>query len=65
MTLCKSKDWRVSMKKGNASNPTLKKNFFSLFQMVHFLTHYADKIESVHFSDQFSGPKIMQEYVWD
>lgn len=33
--------------------------------MVHFLTHYADKIESVHFSDQFSGPKIMQEYVWD
>nr|XP_008010338.2 coiled-coil domain-containing protein 47 isoform X3 [Chlorocebus sabaeus] len=29
--------------------------------MVHFLTHYADKIESVHFSDQFSGPKIMQE----
>lgn len=31
--------------------------------MVHFLTHYADKIESVHFSDQFSGPKIMQEYV--
>lgn len=33
--------------------------------MVHFLTHYADKIESVHFSDQFSGPKIMQEYVWN
>lgn len=30
-------------------------------KMVHFLTHYADKIESVHFSDQFSGPKIMQE----
>ncbi|XP_008569375.1 PREDICTED: coiled-coil domain-containing protein 47 isoform X2 [Galeopterus variegatus] len=29
--------------------------------MVHFLTHYADKIESIHFSDQFSGPKIMQE----
>lgn len=33
--------------------------------MVHFLTHYADKIESIHFSDQFSGPKIMQEYVWN
>lgn len=33
--------------------------------MVHFLTHNADKIESVHFSDQFSGPKIMQEYVCD
>ncbi|EMP33726.1 Coiled-coil domain-containing protein 47 [Chelonia mydas] len=30
-------------------------------KMVHFLTHYADKIESVHFSDQFSGPKLMQE----
>ncbi|XP_008047914.1 coiled-coil domain-containing protein 47 isoform X3 [Carlito syrichta] len=30
-------------------------------KMVHFLTHYADKIESIHFSDQFSGPKIMQE----
>ncbi|MEE6528614.1 hypothetical protein FKM82_031145, partial [Ascaphus truei] len=29
--------------------------------MAHFLTHYADKIESVHLSDQFSGPKIMQE----
>uniref|UniRef100_A0A8C0IKC0 PAT complex subunit CCDC47 n=2 Tax=Chelonoidis abingdonii TaxID=106734 RepID=A0A8C0IKC0_CHEAB len=29
--------------------------------MVHFLSHYADKIESVHFSDQFSGPKLMQE----
>lgn len=40
-----------------------KNNFLFLFQMVHFLTHYADKIESVHFSDQFSGPKIMQEYV--
>lgn len=38
---------------------TLNRIFF--FQMVHFLTHYADKIESVHFSDQFSGPKIMQE----
>lgn len=34
-------------------------------KMLHFLTHYADKIESIHFSDQFSGPKIMQEYVWD
>lgn len=31
--------------------------------MIHFLTHYADKIESVQFSDQFSGPKLMQEYV--
>ncbi|PIO32245.1 hypothetical protein AB205_0113580 [Aquarana catesbeiana] len=30
-------------------------------KMVHFLTNYADKIESIHFSDQFSGPKIMQE----
>ncbi|KAF4012735.1 hypothetical protein G4228_003637 [Cervus hanglu yarkandensis] len=30
-------------------------------KMLHFLTHYADKIESIHFSDQFSGPKIMQE----
>ncbi|XP_074915913.1 PAT complex subunit CCDC47 [Chelonoidis abingdonii] len=30
-------------------------------KMVHFLSHYADKIESVHFSDQFSGPKLMQE----
>ncbi|XP_018430211.1 PREDICTED: coiled-coil domain-containing protein 47 isoform X2 [Nanorana parkeri] len=30
-------------------------------KMVHFLTHYADKIESIHFSDQFSGPKLMQE----
>ncbi|XP_074080545.1 PAT complex subunit CCDC47 [Macrotis lagotis] len=30
-------------------------------KMIHFLTHYADKIESVHFSDQFSGPKVMQE----
>ena len=34
-------------------------------KMLHFLTHYAGKIESIHFSDQFSGPKIMQEYVWD
>nr|XP_020730909.1 coiled-coil domain-containing protein 47 [Odocoileus virginianus texanus] len=33
-------------------------------KMLHFLTHYADKIESIHFSDQFSGPKIMQEYVF-
>ncbi|KAG9474443.1 hypothetical protein GDO78_004642 [Eleutherodactylus coqui] len=30
-------------------------------KMVHYLTHYADKIESIHFSDQFSGPKVMQE----
>ena len=30
-------------------------------KMVHVLTHYADKIESVHFSDQFSGPKVTQE----
>ncbi|KAI6072589.1 Coiled-coil domain-containing protein 47 [Aix galericulata] len=30
-------------------------------KMIHFLTHYADKIESVQFSDQFSGPKLMQE----
>uniref|UniRef100_A0A8C6EA39 PAT complex subunit CCDC47 n=1 Tax=Moschus moschiferus TaxID=68415 RepID=A0A8C6EA39_MOSMO len=30
-------------------------------KMLPFLTHYADKIESIHFSDQFSGPKIMQE----
>lgn len=30
-------------------------------KMLHFLTHYADKIESIHFSDQFSGPKILQE----
>lgn len=53
------------MKKREMHQTLHKKNFFSLFQMVHFLTHYADKIESVHFSDQFSGPKIMQEYVWD
>lgn len=30
-------------------------------KMVHFITNHADKIESIHFSDQFSGPKIMQE----
>ncbi|KAF2985095.1 hypothetical protein EK904_000364 [Melospiza melodia maxima] len=30
-------------------------------KMIHFLTHYADKIDSVQFSDQFSGPKLMQE----
>uniref|UniRef100_UPI00398F76B8 PAT complex subunit CCDC47 n=1 Tax=Pristiophorus japonicus TaxID=55135 RepID=UPI00398F76B8 len=30
-------------------------------RMVHFLSNHADKIESVHFSDQFSGAKIMQE----
>lgn len=52
------------MKKGKCIKSYFK-IFFSFFQMVHFLTHYADKIESVHFSDQFSGPKIMQEYVWD
>ena len=33
------------------------------FQMVHFITSHADKIESIHLSDQFSGPKVMQEYV--
>ncbi|KAJ8245913.1 hypothetical protein GJAV_G00261640 [Gymnothorax javanicus] len=30
-------------------------------KMVHYLTNHADKIESIHFSDQFSGPKLMQE----
>ncbi|XP_005994663.1 PAT complex subunit CCDC47 [Latimeria chalumnae] len=30
-------------------------------KMVHFLTNHADKIESIHFSDQFSGPKLIQE----
>ncbi|XP_043911128.1 PAT complex subunit CCDC47 [Protopterus annectens] len=30
-------------------------------KMVHYLVHHGDKIESIHFSDQFSGPKIMQE----
>uniref|UniRef100_A0A8C2DBE7 PAT complex subunit CCDC47 n=1 Tax=Cyprinus carpio TaxID=7962 RepID=A0A8C2DBE7_CYPCA len=30
-------------------------------KMVHYLTTHADKIESIHFSDQFSGPKVMQE----
>ncbi|KAG9350043.1 hypothetical protein JZ751_026396 [Albula glossodonta] len=30
-------------------------------KMIHFLTNHADKIESIHFSDQFSGPKLMQE----
>lgn len=30
-------------------------------KMVHYLTGHADKIESIHFSDQFSGPKVMQE----
>lgn len=29
--------------------------------MVHYITNHADKIESIHFSDQFSGPKVMQE----
>ncbi|CAJ0924870.1 unnamed protein product [Ranitomeya imitator] len=32
-------------------------------KIIHYLTHYADKIESIHFSDQFSGPKVMQEMV--
>uniref|UniRef100_A0A3P8YX76 PAT complex subunit CCDC47 n=1 Tax=Esox lucius TaxID=8010 RepID=A0A3P8YX76_ESOLU len=30
-------------------------------KMVHYITGHADKIESIHFSDQFSGPKVMQE----
>ncbi|CAL8288174.1 unnamed protein product [Boreogadus saida] len=30
-------------------------------KMVHFITTHADKIESIHLSDQFSGPKVMQE----
>ncbi|KAE8283493.1 Coiled-coil domain-containing protein 47 Precursor [Larimichthys crocea] len=30
-------------------------------KMVHYVTNNADKIESIHFSDQFSGPKVMQE----
>ncbi|XP_048846202.1 PAT complex subunit CCDC47-like isoform X1 [Brienomyrus brachyistius] len=30
-------------------------------KMVHYLVNHADKIESIHFSDQFSGPKLMQE----
>uniref|UniRef100_A0A8C5AF50 PAT complex subunit CCDC47 n=1 Tax=Gadus morhua TaxID=8049 RepID=A0A8C5AF50_GADMO len=30
-------------------------------KMVHFITSHADKIESIHLSDQFSGPKVMQE----
>ncbi|XP_048868822.1 PAT complex subunit CCDC47 [Brienomyrus brachyistius] len=30
-------------------------------KMVHFLANNADKIESVHFSDQFSGAKLVQE----
>ncbi|XP_036445617.1 coiled-coil domain-containing protein 47 [Colossoma macropomum] len=30
-------------------------------KMVHYVTNHADKIESIHFSDQFSGPKVMQE----
>uniref|UniRef100_A0A3B3Q1S7 PAT complex subunit CCDC47 n=1 Tax=Paramormyrops kingsleyae TaxID=1676925 RepID=A0A3B3Q1S7_9TELE len=33
----------------------------NLFQMVHFLANNADKIESVHFSDQFSGAKLVQD----
>ncbi|TSQ23924.1 Coiled-coil domain-containing protein 47 [Bagarius yarrelli] len=30
-------------------------------KMVHYIINHADKIESIHFSDQFSGPKVMQE----
>ncbi|KAK3520637.1 hypothetical protein QTP70_029534 [Hemibagrus guttatus] len=30
-------------------------------KMVHYITNHADKIESIHFSDQFSGPKVMPE----
>uniref|UniRef100_A0A7N9AT63 PAT complex subunit CCDC47 n=1 Tax=Mastacembelus armatus TaxID=205130 RepID=A0A7N9AT63_9TELE len=30
-------------------------------KMVHYIMNHADKIESIHFSDQFSGPKVMQE----
>uniref|UniRef100_A0A3B3CLV0 PAT complex subunit CCDC47 n=1 Tax=Oryzias melastigma TaxID=30732 RepID=A0A3B3CLV0_ORYME len=30
-------------------------------KMVHYITTHAEKIESIHFSDQFSGPKVMQE----
>uniref|UniRef100_A0AAQ4Q317 PAT complex subunit CCDC47 n=1 Tax=Gasterosteus aculeatus aculeatus TaxID=481459 RepID=A0AAQ4Q317_GASAC len=30
-------------------------------KMVHYITNNAEKIESIHFSDQFSGPKVMQE----
>uniref|UniRef100_A0A8B9H769 PAT complex subunit CCDC47 n=1 Tax=Astyanax mexicanus TaxID=7994 RepID=A0A8B9H769_ASTMX len=30
-------------------------------KMVHYIVNHADKIESIHFSDQFSGPKVMQE----
>ncbi|XP_012681233.1 PAT complex subunit CCDC47 isoform X2 [Clupea harengus] len=30
-------------------------------KMVHYITNHAEKIESIHFSDQFSGPKVMQE----
>uniref|UniRef100_A0A671YAP0 PAT complex subunit CCDC47 n=1 Tax=Sparus aurata TaxID=8175 RepID=A0A671YAP0_SPAAU len=30
-------------------------------KMAHYVTNHADKIESIHFSDQFSGPKVMQE----
>ncbi|TRY98957.1 hypothetical protein DNTS_001230 [Danionella cerebrum] len=30
-------------------------------KMVYYITSHADKIESIHFSDQFSGPKVMQE----
>ncbi|XP_061081199.1 PAT complex subunit CCDC47-like [Conger conger] len=30
-------------------------------KIVHYLINHADKIESIHFSDQFSGPKLIQE----
>uniref|UniRef100_A0A8C8CV92 PAT complex subunit CCDC47 n=1 Tax=Oncorhynchus tshawytscha TaxID=74940 RepID=A0A8C8CV92_ONCTS len=30
-------------------------------KMVHYITNHADKIESIHFSDQFSGTKVVQE----
>uniref|UniRef100_A0A4W5PU95 PAT complex subunit CCDC47 n=1 Tax=Hucho hucho TaxID=62062 RepID=A0A4W5PU95_9TELE len=30
-------------------------------KMVHYITNHADKIESIHFSDQFSGAKVVQE----
>uniref|UniRef100_A0A8C7MQZ7 PAT complex subunit CCDC47 n=1 Tax=Oncorhynchus kisutch TaxID=8019 RepID=A0A8C7MQZ7_ONCKI len=30
-------------------------------RMVHYITNHADKIESIHFSDQFSGTKVVQE----
>ncbi|XP_056262975.1 PAT complex subunit CCDC47 [Pseudoliparis swirei] len=30
-------------------------------KMVHYITNNAEKIESIQFSDQFSGPKVTQE----